>query len=213
MNNALLPAFAAFLLLAYTKVSLISSYLMSTMYLKDENGSAIEPLRLYLAGQYSTNDSVYYYYTVPALFMCFTFVALTPLLLLDFPLRALEWLISKSACLRRIYPTVKIHILLDTFQACYKKNMRFFAGLYFRCRLITNLSHILSQTWLEQFVIQQLTVTLLIVFVAFLQPYKKKFINSVNVLIFINLAILNCFSFYYLFTTRYIHCKRRDIIF
>ena len=90
VNNALLPAFAAFLLLAYTKVSLISSYLMSTMYLKDENGSAIEPSRLYLAGQYSTNDSVYYYYTVPALFMCFTFVALTPLLLLDFPLRALE---------------------------------------------------------------------------------------------------------------------------
>ena len=44
--------------------------------------------------------------------------------------------------------------------------------------------------------IQQLTVTLVIIFVAFLQPYRKKFINSVDVLIFINLAILNCFSLY-----------------
>ncbi len=196
VNNALLPAFSAFLLLTYTKVSITSSYLMSTAYLRDENGSTIEPVRLYLAGQYSKSNVQYYYYFVPALIIFSTFVALTPLLLLDFPLRALEWLISKSACLRNIYPAGKIHILLDTFHGCYKKNMRFFAGFYFLCRLIINLSHVYCSTWLDQFVIQQLITTVLIALVALFRPYQKKFINYVDMLIFTNLAILNCLSLY-----------------
>ena len=197
IHNALLPAFAAFLLLSYSRVSNISAHLMAPTPLINKDGTGLNPQRLFLAGQFSKNDAEYYYYFIPGVIIFSTFVVIVPLLLLDFPLRCIEWLVNKSPCLSKYYPTVKIHILMDTFQGCYRKNMRCFAGLYFLFRLVITVSYAYCETWLEQFIIQQICTTFYIVLVSLLQPYKRKCINYIDILIFANLAVINSISMYF----------------
>ena len=139
IGEALLPAFVSFLVLSYSKFANVSMFLVFITPLIDEDGTVHGDKRfVYLAGQYSSTDVEYFPYLALAIFDLCTFVAIPPLLLLDYPLRGLEWIISKSRRLRRIYPMIKIHIFLDHFQGCYKHNMRFFAGLYF----LSSLHHV-----------------------------------------------------------------------
>ena len=192
MHNALLPAFATFFLLSYTKFGTVSSYLMTTTKL-DDNIS-----RMYLAGQYDSNTKEYWVYFSLGVVIFTTFVATAPLLLLDFPLRAVEAIIFKFSILNKIYPTIKIHILLDTFQGCYRKDCRYFAGLYFLWRLITILAYALSDTWILRFMIQQIVVTVMIILLSIFRPYRAdlNFLNYVDILIFSNLAFLNVVTLY-----------------
>ena len=98
--------------------------------------------------------------------------------------------------LRDIYPFDKVNILLDTFQGCFRNNRRFFAGLYFLFRLALYTTYMLTDTWLLQYTIQLILVTLYIVLIAVLWPYKRTFINYVDIAIFANMGILNILSLY-----------------
>ena len=199
IGDSLVHAFAAFILLSYTRFSLDSSYLVNLQPLLDKNGNQVGPQRAYYAGQFAENDPKYTLrYYLPACIVFATFVAIPPLLLLEYPVKLLEWCINKVNCLRRIYPADKVYIFLDTFQGCYRNEMRFFAGLYFLFRLIINVSYILTDTYGQQFILQQIVCTVFIVLIALCQPYTKenKIFNYVDTLIFTNLALLNALSLY-----------------
>ena len=197
ITEAILPAFAAFLLLSYNKFSTTSTFLVGSQPLLRDDGSAISPRRVYYAGQYSTDDSEYcLHYLLPAVIIFSTFVIIPPLLLLDYPLRVFEWCLSKVNCLWKYYRVDKVHVFLDTFQGCYKNKMRFFAGLYFLFRLVINVAYLSTDTWLEQFAVQQVACVIMIMLLALCRPYKKKWLNYVDILIFTNLAVLNSVSFY-----------------
>ena len=202
ISNALLPSFASFLLLSYTKFSLISTELVQSVKFKHD------VRRLYLAAQL---ESLYTYQSIFGIVILCTFVAITPILLLDYPVRVLEWIVGKSSILHKLYPQTKVHILLDTFQGCYKKNTRFFAGVYFLFRLVVNLSFVLSSTWIETFVIKQITVTAMILLLVCFMPYRQElnYINYVDIFIFSTLAFQNCFSFF-LFVTYKIDPTQND---
>ena len=199
IGDGFVHPFAAFLLLSYNKFCLISLYLVSHQSFYDENGSKIAPDRVYFAGNYTSTDREYILkYRLPAGIILATFVAIPPLLLLEYPVKWLEWCISKVECLWRFYPVDKVHILLDTFQGCYRNKMRFFAGLYFLFRLILYVPYILTETWNQQFIAQQITCTVFIVLIALCRPYtkEKEFFNYVDILMFTNLSILNTLSWY-----------------
>ena len=90
IGEALLPAFASFLLLSYTKFSTVSAYILATHILMDENGSSHrtpngETELVFLAGQLNSQSKEYYPYYITAIVVCCTFVSLLPLLLLDYP--------------------------------------------------------------------------------------------------------------------------------
>jgi hypothetical protein len=196
VNEALLPAFAAFILLSYTKFSLISSYIMSLQSVIDENGTEQEPQRVYFAGHLKSTDATYIHYLIPSTIVFVIFVCVTPLLLLTYPLNMLEWVLVRVNILWRFYPIDKIHLFLDTFQGCYKNKMRFFAGLYFLFRLSINASYIATDTWLEQFVVQQVACLIMVTLISLCKPYRIEFFNYVDILIFTNLAILNTLTLY-----------------
>ena len=203
INEALLPAFAAFLLLSYTKFSLTSSYIIGTQPLIDENGIEKEPFRVYYAGYLTSDDPGYVYpYLIPSSVVFAIFVCITPLLLLFYPLQAFEWCLSLVAFLWRWYPADKIHVFLDAFQGCYRNNMRFFAGLYFLFRLAINAIYLATNSWLQQFVAQQIACVMMVTLVAVCRPYNKEnwLFNYVDVLIFADLAMVNALSLY-LYTT------------
>ena len=198
ISKAILPAFAAFVLLSYTKFSTVSSFLIRYQSLFTDNGTTVKNV-VYYAGHFDASDKHYlYHYYTPAVIIFATFVLIPPLLLLDYPLRGFERVLGKVDCLWRFYPVDKIHVFLDTFQGCYKNKMRFFAGLYFLFRLVINVSYVLTYTWLEQFVVQQLACTIIIILLALFQPYNEenKLFNFVDIMIFANLAALNALSFY-----------------
>ena len=197
LANSLIHAFAAFILLSYTRFCLISAFLVGLQPLWNEEGEYVGHQRLYFAGQFTSYDTTYTLrYGLPAYLVFATFIAIPPILLLGFPIRWLEKLILKVKWLRDIYPFDKVNILLDTFQGCFKNNRRFFAGLYFLFRLALYATYMLTDTWLLQYTIQQILVTLYIVLIAVLWPYKRNFINYVDIAIFANMGILNILSLY-----------------
>lgn len=197
LANSLVHAFAAFILLSYTRFCLISALLVGLQPLLNEEGEYVGHQRLYFAGQFTSYDMTYILrYGLPAYLVFATFIAIPPILLLGFPIRWLEKLILKVKWLRDIYPFDKVNILLDTFQGCFKNNRRFFAGLYFLFRLALYATYMLTDTWLLQYTIQQILVTLYIVLIAVLWPYKRTFINYIDIAIFANMGILNILSLY-----------------
>ena len=195
IGSSLTHAFTAFLLLSYTNFSLASSYIVNIHLLLGDNGQQVGERRVYFAGQFSASDTTYLIrYYIPAILVFVIFTALPPFLLLDYPLRVLEAGVNRVSWLRRFYPSLKIKIILDSFQGCFRLNMRFFAGIYFLFRLAINVSYILTDTWLQQFTVQQVLCILLILLVALFRPYKKKIFNYVDLLIFTNLTLLNLLS-------------------
>ena len=209
IGEAILPAFAAFFLLSYNKFCMTSSLLTNSQLLVLDNGEPASPindsLRVYFAGSYSFYDPQYRtLYLIPASIVFATFVAIPPILLLDFPIKALEMCLIKVPFLWRKYPVGKVHILLDTFQGCFKNKMRFFAGLYFLFRLAINITYNMTDNWGVQYLIQQLLCSLMVGLLLICQPYNKenKLFNFVDPLIFSNLGILNAISFFLLFVTK-----------
>ena len=204
ISQALLPAFAAFFLLSYNKFSQISSLLVGSQSLVSDSGDAatIEGgLRVYYEGSYSFYDPHYQrYYLIPACIIFGTFVAIPPILLLDFPIKLFEKGLSKIGFLWRKYPVDKVHILLDTFQGCFKNNMRIFAGLYFLFRLVVNTAYNVTTLWLTQYLFQQIACLVMVALLLVCQPYNKnnKMFNIIDPLIFLNLGALNIISFYLL---------------
>ena len=204
LGEGLLHAFAAFLLLSYNKFSLVSSNLIQlvtaqTFY--DENGTEITQ-----DVSFTGTPAIVLKYHLVGYIVFATFVVIPPLLLLEYPVKLLEWCINKVKCLRRFYPADKVHILLDTFQGCYRNKMRFFAGLYFLFRLIIDVSFVTTNSWFKQSIIQQITCIVFVVLVALCQPYtsEKKIFNYVDTLMFANLALLNALSLYlYIFFQTY----------
>ena len=208
ISEAIVPAFAAFFLLSYNKFSMTSSLSVSTQHLLTDSGEPAnfsDGKRVYYAGFYSFYDPEYRIrYLLPACIVFIIFVAIPPILLLDFPLKILERILIKLPFLWRLYPVDKVHILLDTFQGCYKDKMRFFVGLYFLFRLAVNIAYNGTNSWLAQYLIQQILCSVMVVLLLVCQPYneKNKIFNIVDPLIFTNLGILNAISFYLLSITK-----------
>ena len=76
--------------------------------------------RPYFAGQHRFSDLSYILPNViPACIVLVTFIAIPPILLLDYPMRWIESAIFKSPALTRWYPKVGIGIVLDAFQGCF----------------------------------------------------------------------------------------------
>ena len=199
LSESLLPAFAAFLLLSYNKFSLTSAYILNQQYLRNENGTQVGPARAYYSGTHTIHQRQYVIqYFLPAVIFFVVFALIPPLLLLHYPIRVLEWCMEKVPCLWRLYPSTKVHVLLDTFQGCFKIKYRFFAGLYFVFRLVINFNIMINESWLQQFIVQQTACIILVMLIAICQPYNKEndFFNRVDAFIFANLAVINAISLY-----------------
>ena len=118
-------------------------------------------------------------------------------------MRLFEKALRKVPWLWRRYPQIKIHIVLDAFQGCYKNKWRCFAGLYFVFRLLINVTNALA-VYLQQFVLQEVYCVVFALLVAFLKPYKKEYhlFNYTDSFIFLNLAVINLITLYLYADTR-----------
>ena len=204
LRKAMVPAFASFILLSYTKFSLTSSLILAPAKLHTLSGKQTTSAYLYYASQLTYSDPTNIFkYILPAIFVLATFVAIPPLFLLDYPLRLLERVLRACPLLRRFYPSDKVHIILDAFQGCYRDQCRWFAGLYFVFRLIINITNAFFED-LRQFVLQEVYCVVFALLVAFLRPYRQQYylLNYFDSFIFLNLAAINLISLYLYADTR-----------
>ena len=192
-GTSLQHAFAAFVLLSYNQLCQVTAYLLTPVSVFDQSFQEVNN-RVYFQGDYLTTDATYTVrYKLPALLVTILLV-LVPIALLHYPLRWVERLVSKVSCLKKVYPSASIAILLDTFQGCFKDNRRYFAGLYLALRLLLFFAFL--QPLRPQLLIQQILFIVYAFLVAFLKPYKDKLLNYLDIAMFTDIALINAVSAY-----------------
>ena len=183
---------SAILMICYSQCTKTSYYILKNAYPIGYNGSEIGYFSYY--GGLPYFGSQHLIYAVPALVSLVFVTVLPPLVLLLYPLSlhllslcglSEHWLVNKTLRLTAIN---KLMPFFDCFQSCYKDKFRFFAGLYFlyRVLLLMGYSEIFSK----------IEIVILLGVHAIVQPYKRRLHNSIDILLFLNLALITGFALY-----------------
>lgn len=185
-------AFAAFLLLSYNKFSITVSKIFSQVRFWDATGSDVHLVRFLYAAQFDAGD---WRYALPSSIIAILIIVL-PIILLGYPVRLFERCISHVPRLMKHYPADKVNIFLDAFQGCYKDNRRYFASAYFFFRLLISVVFVFLPSLRLQLTCQQFLCVIMVVLIAFLQPYKVVAYNYIDILFFSNLAFVSMLNAY-----------------
>ena len=195
-KSTLIHAFTAFIILSYTKFGLASMKTVFITELFDAQGVS-KAQRIYLAGHLSFSDHQFLFpFGILAILVLIFIVFLPPLLLLG-PLQFIDWLADRPRfrCILKVWPSITIHTYLDTFQG-YKPNRRFFTGLHLLLRLFLFLVFSFSPDFLSQYVMQLVVIFIFFALVSLLRPHAKEYYNSLEILLFLNLGLLNSITIY-----------------
>ena len=195
---------AVFIVISYTKLTLVSLLLLTPIYLYDHSGESV--------------SKVYYYdgtvsfpslkYIIPAIIILTVFGLILPLIL-AYPslLKLLEYLSRGRLKLGKFYPNLKLQAFLDEFHGCYKdgtngeSDYRWFASLYFLLRVSLFVIYTVTEFWRHQYLIQILLFLFASFLFAALRPYKTDWVNNVDAAMFLLLASISCLSLYNLLFT------------
>ena len=199
VKNAAIHGIVAFLVMCYSECARVSFLLLTRVKL--DGGSKFTSSSknvVFMSGEHKLFDDVHIKYGIPALFFMLVVVVLPPVLLFLYPLcfKVLALCrLSELKIVNKISNIIPVQ-LFDSFQSCYKDELRFFSGLYFFYRVVplilfaVNTDVPLYYFSLEVFLLVALALN------ATLQPYKNSWHNIIDILIFTNLAIINAISLY-----------------
>jgi len=137
LQRSTVDAFATFLVLSYTKFTVVSVFLLTPVPLVDDGGNTVARV-LYYDGNVPFLSKEHIPFFLLALFVLIIFVLVPPIFLLVYPLKISQKVASciglKRLC--RIETGGRLQMFLDTFQGCYKngtddlQDCRYFAGVY-----------------------------------------------------------------------------------
>lgn len=150
-------------------------------------------------------------YALPALVIVIILGILPPLTLISYPLcyRVLalfkigESRFSKLLC--TIIPLEKFRPFFDSFQSSFKDEYRFFSGLYFMYRFTTLATYAFSTIQAYYYLFVQAEFAVIFTIHAVCQPYKKRWHNILDTLLFLNqlslINLLTLLNFHYTLST------------
>ena len=135
---SLVHTFAAFLLLSYSKILIISLRLLSYTQLHLPTGGTLDPpMRVLHDPSLEWFGEKHLPFALPAIFILCIFVFLPALFLLLYPMKIFQKCLG--CCGRRL---LVLHAFADVLQGCYKngtngtRDCRYFAGLYLIYRIV-----------------------------------------------------------------------------
>ena len=189
---------AVFIVISYTKFTLVSLLLLTPMYLYDHSGKPVSSVHYYDG----TVSFPSYKYIIPAIVILATFGLILPLIL-AYPtfLRFIEYISCGRLDLGIFYPKLKLQAFLDEFHGCYKDgtdgglDYRWFASLYFVFRFCVFVIYTVAG-WKRLYLLQVLLFLVAAFLFAVLRPYKTDWVNNVDAAMFLLLATISCFSLY-----------------
>ena len=175
---SLVHTFAAFLLLSYSKILIISLQLLNYTELYVPTGGTLDPpRRVYHDPSLEWFGEKHLPFALPAIFILCIFVFLPAIFLLLYPMRIFQKCLG--CCGRR---WLALHAFADVFQGCYKngtngtRDCRYFAGLYLLLRIV--LLPLVYGSYLfgiyNEMVLIICLVTASLLFLLF-RPYKDSF--------------------------------------
>ena len=192
-KTSIMDAFAAFILLSYTKFVRVSLSLLKPSHIYNDSGNIVDKVLRY-------DPSIHYFgrahlpYAILAIFVLLTFGAIPPILLLLYPFRRFQRCLNRY----RLLQSPALQMFIDTFQGCYKNGKeRCFAGLYFVFRIVIFTIYTSAKSDLPLFSTYLVFayIGMLVLFVIF-QPYKQKFFNCLDVLMITLLVLINSLMLY-----------------
>ena len=199
-RTSIIDAFATFLMISYTKVTVITISLLTPTreyYVFHDRRSETGELLFYFDPQYSFFRGPHLPLGLLALFLGVVFVLVPPLFLFLYPTKVFQRCLNR--CSRRSWQTV--HTFADAFQGCFKnhtnnnRDYRYFSGLYLTLRVVLLLIYAVETSLVIQLLMQQILCTAAVLVFALVKPYKEAFFNKVDLSVFSLLALMNSFSF------------------
>ena len=219
IKRSLIHAFATFVLLSYTRFTLVSFFLLTPTFLIKDDGSALSKVAYY-DGTIDYLSKPHIPYAIMAVLVLVTFVAIPPIFLsVPSILHNLKKFIALTGSTRylRIMDIAyiscewgswpKVQQFLAAFHGCYKDgttndpqkysvDYRWFAGLYFILRIIIFAVYALTSEWFLQYAILQFVCILGAIFFLVLQPYQCDYYNKLDATMFALLIAINTLTMY-----------------
>ena len=196
---------SAFLVIVYAQCAIVSLKILdfTSLYSK---GHKYERTVVTFQGDVLYFQSQHLRYAIPALFFVIFVLILPSMILLLYPscfivvsLLHLDDKKCVSWMLQRI-PHAYLKPFADSFQSCFKDNLRFFAGLYFVYRLALLTSWLIPSLLTQRFMLLELLFVSMLLVHSIFQPYKKSVHNILDSFIFFNLSVINgitVYNYYY----------------
>ena len=199
IRGSLVQAFATFQVLSYVKILNVSFELLNPVLPHNTSGGLIKQRYLFSAGTIEYFGTKHLPYGILALMMTLVFNILPVLLLILYPCNTIRtWFCNKHSH--------GLFIFMDVFHGCYvnqPKDYRCFASIYFVSRFLQLLILGLSDNIFSVIFFTSFHFMALSLIVVFLQPYKNKCQNRVDVALLLNATIgLLCFC-YFMFSDAY----------
>lgn len=213
---SVLHGLSAFLIITYSQCAKVSFQILTRMDLKQSYESTYKSVVL-LSGTTIFFSKEHLKYAIPAIFVL-GYTLVVPLLLTCHPLyyRVKRWMMDHSlvhsASNNQTWCSMKIasinlflNHILDAFSGCFNDETRFFAGLFFVYRLLISAAFAFSTTAVSMYALLELIVLGMLTMHAVFQPYRERFHNILDTLVFANLAVINGFSLYNYASTQFIN--------
>ena len=211
IRSSVIHGLATFIIVSYVQCVKVSLNILLPHTLRAEGAVSVFPRRVLFNGDTIQFSKEHLPYAIPAIVFFTVFGLLLPVILILYPavnplvLRCCPSRASASLVhvlkgqLRFLFPS-KLKPFLDSFQGYFKENCRFFAGVYFVYRwifiLVSLISPSLARFYFAVIILQALFLTLHSV----MQPYRIKWHNYIDTLLFADLLIINattaCIYFY-----------------
>ena len=189
--DSIIPAFATFILLSYTKVIMVSFNLIAPSRVYTQSGQLDYKIMSYDASMHFLSHG-HLPYVVLALFMLTMFCGLPFLVLCLHPMACFQRCLDKL----KVPPSVRLCLraYTDAYTGCYRDHTdsaidcRYFAAGYFLFRLVMLcLIFFLPYTyvWLPLILLSLIISAVFLI----LQPYREKWLNIVDSIAFLLVAV------------------------
>ena len=209
VKSSVIHGISTFLIICYGQCIRVSLSLLISIELYVEKDSKLRPgTRVWYDGNMLYFSKGHLPYALPALFCLLTVGLLPPALLLTYPLlnKILDVLgfedDSKIYTISRKLPINSLKPLLDSFQGCFKDNLRFFAGLYFLYRWPILLIYMNTTSFSTFYMVTGGILVVILALHAISQPYIKRAHNIIDALLLTDLVLINGLSFLNYYRTR-----------
>ena len=201
VKTSVIHGLSAFLVMCYAQCTEVSFLILTPTYLYSK-GPKVSDVVVSHDGETIYFSKAHLPYIVPAIISLITIVIIPPIVLLVYPIhyKLLALLnLNKTKTLQQVSRWIsieKLKPLLDSFQSCYKDNHRYFSGLYFVYRLPILMTLAFSNSFAIFYTLVEIQFISILIIHALVQPYKKQWHNTVDTLLFANLAVINGLTLY-----------------
>ena len=188
LSQSFIRGFVTFLVLSYTKFTLVTFTLLNPAYLSGPGGKRYSVV-VNLDGTLEYFGHGHLPYAIPAI-LVLIFIVLLPLAILAMYPRMCTWL------------GIHVHKMMpffDSLSGAFKHNCYYFALLYFIYRLILVAIFSFTPEVQQQYVLQQTLSIAILVFHLIKRPYKENMHNIVDLCLLALIPTLLGISFFQLF--------------